>query len=64
MSISMYNSTGPVLLRFLRDPDQRLDQAQVLADQKKFNTAVLIRSRLAPDMRELASQVRTASDNA
>ncbi len=36
MSISMCDVAVPVLLRFLRNPDQRLDWAQVLTDQKKI----------------------------
>jgi uncharacterized protein len=64
MTISMYEATVPVLLRFLRNLDQWLDKAQALADRKKFDSAVLVRSRLAPDMHALANQVQIASDNA
>ncbi len=64
MSISMYESTVPFLLRFLRNLDSWLDKAQAHADAKKFDSAVLVRSRLAPDMLDLARQVQIASDNA
>lgn len=64
MSISMYEATVPVLLRFLRNLDSWLDKAQALADARKFDSSVLVRSRLAPDMLDLARQVQIASDNA
>jgi len=64
MSISMHEASVPVLLRFLRNLDRWLDKAQAHADQKKFDTAILVRSRLAPDMIDLARQVQIASDNA
>ncbi|MDZ4812129.1 MAG: DUF1993 domain-containing protein [Pseudomonadota bacterium] len=64
MSISMYEATVPVLLRFLGNLEKWLDKAQAHADQKKFDTGVLVRSRLAPDMVDLARQVQIASDNA
>ena len=64
MSISMYEASVPVLLRFLRNLGRFLDAAQLLADQKKFDSTVLVRSRLAPDMLDLAKQVQIASDTA
>jgi uncharacterized protein len=64
MSLSMYEVTVPVLARFLNNLDKCLDKAQAHADQKKFDTAVLVHSRLAPDMLTLARQVQIASDNA
>ena len=64
MSISMYEATVPVLLRFLRNLDTWLDKAQAHADQKKFDTAILVRARLATDMIDLSRQVQIASDNA
>lgn len=64
MSLSMYEASVPVLLRFLRNLSQFLDAAQTLAEQKQFDSAVLVRSRLAPDMLDLAKQVQIASDTA
>lgn len=64
MSLSMYESSVPVLLRFLRNLSAFLDAAQVLAEQKKFDSVVLVRARLAPDMLDLAKQVQIASDTA
>ena len=64
MIISMYEASVPTLLRFLGNLDKWLDKAQAHADQKKFDTTVLVRSRLAPDMLDLARQVQVATDNA
>ncbi len=64
MSISMFEATVPVLQRFLRNLDTWLDKAQAHAEAKKFDTAVLVQARLAPDMLPLARQIQIASDNA
>jgi uncharacterized protein len=64
MTIAMYDASVPVLLRFLGNLDKWLDKAQALADQKKFDSSVLVRARLAPDMLDLARQVQIVSDNA
>jgi hypothetical protein len=64
MSLSMYESTVPVLTRFLRNLSMWLDKAQAFADTKKFDSEVLVNSRLAPDMLNLARQVQIATDNA
>lgn len=64
MTISMYEASVPTLLRFLGNLDKWLDKAQAHADLKKFDTTVLVRGRLAPDMLDLARQVQIATDNA
>jgi hypothetical protein len=64
MSLSMYEASIPLLARFLRALDRILDKAQAYADQKKFDSAVLVQARLAPDMFELARQVQIACDMA
>jgi uncharacterized protein len=64
MTISMYEASVPVLLRFLGNLDKWLDKAQAHADLKKFDSGVLVHSRLAPDMLDLASQIQIVSDNA
>jgi hypothetical protein len=64
MSLSMYEATIPVLIRFLRNTSMWLDKAQAMADAKKFDSAVLVSARLAPDMLSLARQVQIATDNA
>jgi hypothetical protein len=64
MSIPMYDATAPVLLRFLGNIGKWLDKAEATAAEKKFDTAVLVRARLAPDMHDLARQIQIATDNA
>jgi uncharacterized protein len=64
MSISMFEASVPGLLRFLGNMDKWLDKAQSYADQKKFDSGVLVHTRFAPDMLDLARQVQIVSDNA
>jgi hypothetical protein len=64
MSLSMYESTIPVLIRFLRNTNTWLDKAQAMADAKKFDSTALVNARLAPDMLNLARQIQIATDNA
>jgi uncharacterized protein len=62
MSISMYSASVPVFQRMLGNLSHFLDKAQAYADSKKFDTAVLVNSRLAPDMLNFATQIRIACD--
>jgi uncharacterized protein len=64
MSISMYQSSAPVFVRMLKNLSAILDKAQAHADTKKFDSAVYLQSRLAPDMLPLAKQVQIACDAA
>jgi uncharacterized protein len=62
MNISMYSASVPVFQRMLGNLSHFLDKAQAYAESKKFDTAVLVNSRLAPDMLNFATQVRIACD--
>lgn len=64
MSISMYQAAVPVFIRMLRNLRAILEKGAAHADAKKFDSAVLVSSRLAPDMLALARQVQIASDTA
>jgi len=64
MPISMYEASIPTFTRYLANMDRILDKAQAHADAKKFDSIVLVRARLAPDMFDLARQVQIASDMA
>jgi hypothetical protein len=64
MSVSMYEASVPLLARFLRALDRILDKAQAHADQKKFDSEVLVQARLAPDMFNFARQIQIATDMA
>ena len=60
----MYDASIPVFQRFLKNLDTFLERAEKYAEQKKFDSVVLVRARLAPDMFDLARQVQIAADMA
>ena len=64
MTISMYEASAPRFANILKNLSAILDKAQVHADSKKIDAAVLLQSRLYPDMFPLVRQVQIASDNA
>jgi uncharacterized protein len=64
MTISMYTASVPVLVRALSNLSGVLDKAAAYAEARKIDQAVLLNSRLYPDMFALARQVQIASDNA
>src|SRR5690242_8180503 len=57
MTISMYQVSVPVFLRNLTALNGVLDKAAAFAEAKKFDQAVLLSSRLYPDMFPLNVQV-------
>ena len=64
MTISMYKASVPVFLQFLTSLSAMLDKAAAYAEAKKVEPAVLLNTRLAPDMFPLVRQVRAATDHA
>jgi uncharacterized protein len=64
MTISMYQASVPVFIRMLNNLDAILEKAAAHAEEKKIDPAVLIDSRLYPDMFPLVRQVRIACDTA
>lgn len=64
MSLSMYQSSVPVLARMLDNLSKILDLAVQYAEEKKIDSSVLINARLAPDMYPLLRQVQIATDMA
>ena len=62
MQISMYQATIPVLVRSLNNLAAILEKGAAHAEAKKIDPAVLISSRLYPDMFPLGKQVQIASD--
>ena len=64
MGISMYSASVPVFTKTLGNMLTWLDKAEAHAAAKKFDSAVYMTLRLAPDMLALPSQVRIASDAA
>jgi hypothetical protein len=59
----MYDAAIPLVVQMLKNLDFFLDQGQAHADERKFKSELLVQSRLAPDMFNLARQVQIASDN-
>ena len=62
MTISMYSASVPVFVRMLTNLSACLDKAETNAKARGFDSAVLVSSRLAPDMLPLARQVQIACD--
>ena len=64
MSLSMYQATVPPMVRMLTNLRAILDKAAAYATEKKIDPAVLLASRLYPDMLPFARQVQIATDHA
>ncbi len=62
MLISMYHAAVPPLMRSLTNLVVILEKGAAHAEAKKIDPAVLINSRLYPDMFPLVRQVQIASD--
>jgi uncharacterized protein len=63
-TISMYQASVPVFIRMLGNLRAILAKGAAHAEARKFDPAVLINGRLAPDMFALARQVQIAADMA
>ena len=64
MKISMYQASVATFIRMLNNLAAVLEKAAAHAETKKIEPAVLINSRLYPDMFALGRQVQIASDHA
>jgi hypothetical protein len=64
MTISMYQASVPIFMQFLTSLAGVLDKAAAHAETKKIDPAVLLNTRLTPDMFPLVRQVRAATDHA
>lgn len=64
MTLSMYQASVPTFIRMLNNLAAILDKAAVHASARRIDPAVLVDSRLYPDMFPLARQVQIATDNA
>ena len=62
MTISMYQASVPTFLRMLDNLAAILEKAAAHAEAKKIDPAVLVGSRLYPDMFPLARQIQIATD--
>lgn len=64
MSITMYSASVPIFLRMLENCGHWLDKAEAHAQAKKFDPAVYLGTRLAPDMLPFTNQIQIACDGA
>ena len=64
MTISMHSASVPIFARMLNNLLGWLDKAEAHATARKFDAAVLLGVRLAPDMLPLVNQVQIACDAA
>lgn len=64
MPFSLSQASIPVFEIGLNALSANLDKAAAYAAAKKFDPAILLQSRLAPDMFNLTRQVQTATDQA
>jgi hypothetical protein len=64
MALSMYQASVPVFNKMLGNLDHLFDKAVADAAARKYDPAVLLQSRLAPDMFAFTRQVQIACDHA
>ena len=64
MSITMHSASVPIFVRMLGNLVGWLDRAEAHAAAKKFEPAVYLGLRLAPDMLALPTQIQIACDTA
>ena len=64
MTVSMYKASAPIFVQFLTSLSAVLDKAAAHAEAKKIDSAVLLNTRLSPDMYPLLRQVREATNHA
>ena len=64
MTISMHTASVPIFTRMLGNLLTWLDKAEAHAAAKKFDPAVLLAARLAPDMLPFTKQIQIACDAA
>ncbi len=62
MTLSMYQASIPVFITGLKNLSRVLAKGAANAEERKIDPAVLLGSRLAPDMFPLARQVQITSD--
>jgi uncharacterized protein len=64
MAITMHSASVPVLVRMLENMNTWLDKAVAHAEARKFDPAVYLGTRLAPDMLPFTRQIQIATDSA
>jgi hypothetical protein len=64
MAVSMHSASVPIFNRMLGNVTAWLDRAEAHALAKKFDPAVFLQARLAPDMLPFVQQIQIACDAA
>ncbi|MET3907123.1 hypothetical protein ABID59_001454 [Bradyrhizobium sp. S3.3.6] len=64
MTISMYEASVGLFVPYLRNVSVLLDKGVAYAETRKFNPAVLLGMRMAPNMYDLAQQIGEACRHA
>ena len=64
MSFSMYSESVPVFTKILSNAKGWLDKAGLAAETRKFDPAVVLNARLAPDMFAFTRQIQIGTDGA
>jgi len=64
MALDMHSASVPIFVRMLANLVTWLDKAEAHATAKKFEPAVYMTARLAPDMLPLPTQIQIACDAA
>jgi hypothetical protein len=64
MALTMHSASVPIFARMLGNLAAWLDKAEAHAQAKKFEPAVYLTMRLAPDMLPLLTQIQIACDTA
>lgn len=62
--MSLYQASVPNFIRTLKNLDRWFDKAEAYATAKKFDTAVYLTLRLAPDQLPFNRQIQIATDSA
>ena len=62
--MSLYAASVPQFTKMLTNLEKWLDKAEAYAQTKKFEPAVLLAARLAPDQLPLLRQIQIACDAA
>ena len=64
MTISMYQASAPVYVQYLNSVAAVLDKGAAFAEARKLDPAMLLQTRLYPDMHPLVRQVQIFTDQA
>ncbi|HSH97477.1 MAG: DUF1993 family protein [Methylophilaceae bacterium] len=64
MSISLYQVSVPVFIKFIGNLSEILNKASVFATEKKIEPSVFLETRLYPNMFTFGKQIQRVADNA